>query len=353
VTNDKGQTTSATVQINVTQGTPAASSAQLKLSTDTLHPQQGDTVDVQTTLGTDATVKVFLKNQAGQAIRTLASGVQRSAGEYKDTWDGKDDSGNVVAEGLYYAVLQYTGAAGTQTLDLSATTGGDQITFDPALTKNWTVTALDGTDCNNYPGCTISPYSNNFMQLTFQLDQALITTAAIRLWNSGTQVAPLFENKPFGRGSHTIYWEGTDQQGNLISPPPYDSFSLSFGGFTLSQNAVFVEEAPQFSNVVASPNYLEPFTGSSSTTSGQPTTISFTLSKPATVALQVFSVDSGALLQTIAQTNVSAGSSTIAWDGRADNGMFASQGSYRLALRAVDSQGNRSIIRYVLVKVFY
>jgi flagellar hook assembly protein FlgD len=50
---------------------------------------------------------------------------------------------------------------------------------------------------------------------------------------------------------------------------------------------------------------------------------------------------------------VSAGSSTIAWDGRADNGIFAAQGSYRLALKAVDAQGSQSIIRYVLVKVFY
>jgi flagellar hook assembly protein FlgD len=215
------------------------------------------------------------------------------------------------------------------------------------------MTTSDGTSCASYSGCSVNPYANDFLQVAFQLNQAASITFGIRLSDAGTQVTSVFSDRPFGRGSHTIYWDGTDQSGNLIVPPPYDSFSVNFGGFTLPQNAVFVEAAPQISAVAASPNYLDPFTGTYLSAPGQSTKISYTLSKQAAIALQVFSVDTGTLLRTITQPNVSAGSSTIAWDGRADNGIFAAQGSYRLALKAVDAQGSQSIIRYVLVKVFY
>jgi uncharacterized protein (TIGR03437 family) len=348
VTDSTGLTGIDSVDINIA-GPPLS----LSTSTDTLHPQQGDTVDVLTTLSAPSSVTVFIKNQAGQTIRTLANKVQRSAGPYKDTWDAKDDSGNVVGEGLYYAVLQTAGASGAQTLDLSATTGGNQITFDPSLTQNWSTTTADGTACSGYPGCNLSPYTNNVLKVSFQLAKAATMTAGIHLSTDSTQVVSLFTNKVFGRGSYAFYWEGTDAEGHLISPPPNESFGVTLGGFDLPQNAIFVEEAPQFSSVSATPNYLEPFTGSSSSGPGQSTTVSCTLSKQASVALQVFLVDTGALLRTITQPNVSAGAFAIAWDGRADNGMFVAQGNYRLALKAVDAQGNQSIIRYVLVRVFY
>jgi len=44
---------------------------------------------------------------------------------------------------------------------------------------------------------------------------------------------------------------------------------------------------------------------------------------------------------------------TIAWDGRAENGLFADKGDYRLTLRAIDSVGSPSINRFALVRVFH
>lgn len=326
---------------------------QISLSTDTLLPQQNGTVDVQTILSKPAAVTVFMKNQAGKTVRTLATNVQRTVGQYKDTWNGKDDNGNTVPDGVYYAIFQYTANSQTQTVDLTNTTGGEKITFDSTWTQNWTLTTVDGTDCTSFNGCNIAPYANNFMQLSFPMKQAAVMTAAIRLTNATTQVASLFTNVPLGQGPHVVYWEGTDATGHVISPPPYDSFSPNIGGYSLPQNAVIVQQAPQISAVAANPNYLDPFTGNFLSGTGQPVNISFALSKQATVVLQVASADTGALLRTITQPNVAAGSSSISWDGRADNGYFAAQGSYRLGLKAVDSGGNPSMIRYVLMKVFY
>jgi len=71
------------------------------------------------------------------------------------------------------------------------------------------------------------------------------------------------------------------------------------------------------------------------------------------MVLQVISVNTNSVLRTITQPNVAAGNSSLSWDGRDDNGIFAAEGDYRLALRAIDASGNQSMIRYALVKVFY
>jgi hypothetical protein len=43
----------------------------------------------------------------------------------------------------------------------------------------------------------------------------------------------------------------------------------------------------------------------------------------------------------------------IEWDGHADNGLFADTGDYHLALKAYDAAGNQSLVRYVVVRVYY
>ena len=58
-------------------------------------------------------------------------------------------------------------------------------------------------------------------------------------------------------------------------------------------------------------------------------------------------------MRSIVQTNVAAGTGTIEWDGRDDKGIFADKGDYRLAIKATDAAGNQSLVRYVLVRVFY
>ena len=58
------------------------------------------------------------------------------------------------------------------------------------------------------------------------------------------------------------------------------------------------------------------------------------------------------LMRTITQT-ASAGTGTVEWDGRADNGVFADTGDYHLGLKAVDAAGNQSVVRYVSIRVFY
>jgi PKD repeat protein len=318
----------------------------LSLSTDTCKPLDGGTIDVRTTLGGTLPVTLFFRDKAGQTVRTLVNNATRAAGSFVDKWDCKNGGGQVVPEGVYYAILQYTVNGQPRTLDLTNTTGG--AFFNPS----WTMSTTGGT--SSCTACPFKPLEDNFLKVDFTLVSASEVTVSIRLFNSINEVAGLFDRKVFGRGTYTVFWDGTDPNGRIVAPPPSESqFIWGMTGFTLPTNAVFVETAPQITSVAADPNYFDPATGNFISPQKPTTKVAYTLTKQANVTLQVFRTGTNTLMRTVTQLNAAAGAGTIEWDGRADNGLFADKGDYRLALKATDAAGNQSIVRYVLVRVFY
>jgi PKD repeat protein len=338
VTDNAGLTGTDTIDVTVN------TNVTLALSTDTCKIAQGGTVDVNTTLGGRMPVTVFIKDKSGQTVRTLVNNVTRNAGSFKDTWDCKGAGGQAVTEGVYYAVLQYSANGRTQTLDLSKTTGN--VFFNPT----WDMSTSGGSSCFN---CPFKPFEDNFLKVDFTLSRASEVTVSIRLFNRVDEVVGLFDRRPFGRGTYTAFWDGTDVNGKVVAPPPGETFLWGMTAFTLPNNAVFVEDSPQITAVSADPNYFDPATGNFITPDKPKTKISYTLTKQANVTLQVFRAGTNTLMRNVTQANAAAGAGAIEWDGRDGNGVFADKGDYRLALKATDAAGNQSIVRYVLVKVFY
>ena len=138
----------------------------------------------------------------------------------------------------------------------------------------------------------------------------------------------------------------------MALPPANDSLILGLWGYTLPDNAMLVTGGrPVITNTSADPNYLDP-----STTCGSEgkTTVSYNLSEDvATVELRAISLKSGKTVRTITQTNVTAGTNAIEWDGRDDDGDLLARQDFQLGLIATDSEGNESLIRYTLVRLFY
>ncbi len=344
VTDSTGATGVDTVDIAVNLA------ATLTLTTDTLRPSNNETLNVRTTISGTVPVTVFIRNKGGQIVRTLVSNVSRLAGTYNDPWDGKDDSGTVLPEGIYYAILQYKNAGGqTRVVDLTTTTGN--VLFIP----NWDIVmSASGQHCTNtFFSCAVNPLANDFLQANFTLSQAGEVSISVRVINSNIEVVQLFDRQPFGRGiPYSAFWDGTDSTGKALQTPSGDGYLWGMTAFSLPTNGIFLEDSPEVSGVTATPNYFDAATGDFINPGNPTTKISYTLSKSATLVLQVFRSGTNALMQTVTQI-ASAGSGVIAWDGHASNGLFADSGDYHLALKAIDSAGNQSIVRYVVVRVFY
>ena len=63
------------------------------------------------TLSEPADVTALIQNSAGLAIRSLINDQPQNDGQHAVTWDGRDDSGQTVADGLYQMVVQVAGTA--------------------------------------------------------------------------------------------------------------------------------------------------------------------------------------------------------------------------------------------------
>ena len=63
------------------------------------------------TLSEPADVTALIQNSAGLAIRTLINKQRQNDGQNAVTWDGRDDSGQTVIDGLYQIVVRASGTA--------------------------------------------------------------------------------------------------------------------------------------------------------------------------------------------------------------------------------------------------
>jgi PKD repeat protein/Tol biopolymer transport system component len=313
--------------------------ATLSIPANTFEPSAGQTAAINTSLTAGVPVKLLIKNRDGAVIRTLVNTI-RAAGNYSDLWDGRDDAGNLLPEAPYFAVLEYDFSGETRVVDLTNTTGGTR--YNPAR--------------NNLPSL-FRPFEDDHLTITFTVPAnqgASEIQAFIGLFNTDTRFVTLLDRVPFGVGTHTIRWDGLDANGLFAVPPPGDAFLFGIFGFTLPRNAIFLKSAPVLTNVTVSPNFFDPSTPSFLTPANPLATVTFDLSKTADVELTVTNLKTGRVLRRIQSSSVPAGAGrTIVWDGRADDGLFADAGDYRLALRAVDSTASDSLTRYALMRVFY
>lgn len=313
--------------------------ATLSIPDDTFEPAAGETGNILTSLNAPAPVRILLKDHNGSVIRTLVS-ENRVAGNYTNAWDGRDDTGRLLPEGAYYAILEYVVGGETKQIDLSATTGGTR--YNPSR--------------SSLPS-KFYPFNDNMLTITFTVPSnrgASEVTAFIGLFNTDVRFLTLTERQPFGVGTHTLIWDGVDPNGHFAVPPPGDQFLFGIWGYVLPDNAIFLQSAPELSNVSVDPNYFDPSTPDYLTPADPTAVVTFTLSETANVELTVASLTTASTLRRISHLNMPAGTNqVVVWNGRADNGMFVDRGDYQLTLRATDSTGSTSLARYSLVRVYY
>jgi len=328
VTDDVGQTSadSIAIEVDVTAG--------LSIPTDTFLPDSGGTATVRTTLSGTVPVRIVIRDGAGTTVRSLING-SRVAGTYNDSWDGRNDSGTLLPDGNYYAVLQYDIGATTKQVDLTATTGGTR--YNPT---------------RNNVGGTFSPFANDPLDIVFTVPSsqgASEILAFVGLYNTDTRLVTLLDRKPFGVGTHTIYWDGLLPNGSRAVAPPGDSFLFGIWGYRLPDNAIYLASAPIISSFSVQPTRYSPARDGS-----RPLQVRFDLSKAADLDLSVTNLATGGVVFNGRFRGFTAGAGKVlSWDGRNSSGLLPDKGEYRLALTAIDGSGSTSLTRYLLIRVFY
>lgn len=136
---------------------------------------EGHTAQLSFHLSEEAYVKMTVKNNQGQAIRTIDFGLLSSGWNYK-TWDGKDANGQVVAYGAYTFSFELKDLAGNTAVsenpakivnvaDIFGTTAAETISRKgPAASNDVLVTVPSGTRL------TILDETTDWYKVSFYLD---------------------------------------------------------------------------------------------------------------------------------------------------------------------------------------
>lgn len=295
-------------------------------------PQAGETLGITPKMSISASTTVKIKNPAGTVVRTLAVNAGATA-----QWDGKNDSGNPVTDGLYYAILEYT-------------INNEKKVFDPFLSTG-NQAFLPQFDKLNPTPFVFSPFDDQYLPVGFTLDKASRVSIYLKCYSDSKDIGTLVDHFPFGTGHHIVHWTGTDNQNRLIDGCTDNEIIFGLIAHTLPDNAFLVDNGkPVISNLTATPNYFSPFSRSRNFS---PMTLAFTLSEPSLVRILIFSMGTNKPVKEILLNNAPAGNRTATWDGIADTGYCVRAGDYKISVQAWDMMGNASLIRDTVARISY
>ncbi|MEA1867126.1 MAG: FlgD immunoglobulin-like domain containing protein [Thermodesulfobacteriota bacterium] len=314
----------------------------------TVNPTDGEEIGIDVTLNASVPASIQIRNSAGITILIIPVTTPTSSPD-RYNWDGKDDSGFIVNDGVYYAILRYQYGGGWKNYDLTNTTGGQRYSFPFG----------SGCDTRDNIRSTFDPFEDDLLPMGFRLCSAQKVTGFIGpLWGGGaeTRIRTLLNQEAFSAGEHTIYWDGLDDDGNVAEPPPGDSLITGFWRYSLSDNAIYVTGGrPVVTNVSADPNYFSPFSEKCDQYgNGEGINLTYTVSENvSSVKLRVYSPETGRIEREIINNTVTAGEHTIYWDGKNGSGEYVDISDYQIGVFAKDTEGNTSMWRYTLVRIDY
>lgn len=301
----------------------------------TFAPESNEAAGVKTVLNGPSKVRLAIKDQTGTVVRELVPWTDRAPGTYTDAWNGRDDAGQTLPQGVYYAVLGYRYGGEEYELDLTDTTGQVQayLTRTPNKTQ-------------------FSPYDDDPLGFSFTLPSACEVTFFMGFLGVNQRVRTLAEREMFPAGTHTLTWDGLDDKGVETVTPAGDNIIAGGWTFTLPDNAVYISSArPEISLVNADPNYISPFSQVCSL-SGTGITFGYSLSEAcAKVQTVVMEAKTGIVVANLDFKDRPAGKNTLFWNGKLPDGTHVDVGTYRFGLKGINAKGRESMFRYTLIQV--
>lgn len=279
-----------------------------------------DLVVLTGTLNESSAWTVGVYNSSGQLVQTLPPGTGTSISA---TWDGRNTSGQIVADGKYYFLIAanaggregYTGSQWVVLDNTAPTTGISSPADNGTLTNVITVpvvgTAVDANFVSyrvEYGvGATPASWTMIDVPQTSQINSDMLIAWVVFNEENPVQSLP--------NGQYTIQLVATDSAGNENS----------------SRILVTIDNI-LLTDITTSASSID-------VANGESASINFTLNMPGTATLKIYPESQGSTgipIRTISQTYVAPDTYAIPWDGTDDSGQIISGGAYIFTLDVTD-----------------
>ncbi|KNZ70537.1 putative multiheme cytochrome c [Thermincola ferriacetica] len=267
---------------------------------------------VSYTLSNDALVTAQILN-GSVPVRTIVDKQQRGSGVNSVIWDGKDDNGNVVADGSYIYQIKAQSAV----VDTFCSTAKGTVTVEKGAPKI--------TDLTLSP----EPYklgAAGVLSIRYNLSENAMVS--VNVYQGDLLVRKIITAKSQNAGSNGVSWDGKNEANNFVDEGIYTVTVSAVDSTGLTgqvSGTVTAGYLPVISNATHTPEPYDPAQGSA--------TFKFDLSSDANITVTIMN---GSLpVRTISEKNVPFGSRTITWDGKDNSGQPVKDGFYTYQIEAV------------------
>jgi len=218
------------------------------------------------------------------------------------------------------------GGASTVNLELSRNSGSSWTTIASSTNNdgsyNWTVTGPYSTECLvkvSSPDGTVTDTSDAIFTIFQPVDWLSVTPVSGSVGQGETDVLAVnYDSAGMENGTYVAYIIIDHNDGG----PAVITVTM-----TVETGAPSGVDSPE--RFALTGNYPNPFNPS--------TEIAFSMSEDSAATLEIIDVR-GSLIRAIALGDLTAGSHSISWNGRDDNGRNVASGTYFARLRAADNE---------------
>lgn len=308
--------------------------SDIHISKDTLNPYLSENTAITYRLTSNAKLSIKIYNAQNNLVRNIITDQLRSAGQYSETWDGKDDSGNILSDGHYYFTIEDSLGGTAAVVYNPSGTGGNDISHSISFSTT-----------------TFDTLKNQPCVLTYNLPKPAKINIKVRAERyAGPAIRVIKYQEDLGSGQHQTIWDGRDELGDIISNK---SYTLAIWGYTLEDNAfVITGGRPVISQVTVTPIKYDPLLNPYSLTAPGTTTISFNLSKEAYVNIGIYNANNSLVHSLLNNTLKFSGANSVVWDGKNSRGEVLPNGYYRIEIQA-QKDGNYSDVVTGHTEVIY
>ncbi|GKU83524.1 S8 family serine peptidase [Niallia sp. NCCP-28] len=263
-------------------------------------------------LNKSAKVEAKITASKGKTVKTLLSQKSLAKGNHPLTWDGKNNSNNVVPDGTYQlflsAVDMHKQKADPKKLKMIVDTKGPDVKEKLAFS----IFKLDG-----------QKQQTATMELTEQAEVSVFIKT-----DKGTTVTKITASKIIKAGKTLFYWNGRTDKNTIVPEGKYYYYYEAkdkVGNIIKKKGSLFTIQNWQKPIITVNPTFYYKTKGN--------LTIPFTASKDGTAKLEIYN---GSVPVESMQKQVAQGAQSMNWDGTDKNGKILNDGTYQLKFTLVD-----------------
>lgn len=317
--NVAGNDTKST-SVTVVNSTPTVTAPNVTnvYATPTPFNPNTENTRIYYTLDKNANVTVeVLEAASGNVIKTIASNASITSGTSYSIWDGKNSSGNLVANGTYRARVVATNSAGSDTEFTSVEVNAVSTTTAPNIT-------------NLYAAPTPFNPNNENTRVYFNVDKT--ATVTVDIMDGSSAIRNLVSGTTLSAGSYFYEWNGRNSSGNIVSDRTYTArvTASNSTGTDTESTSVEVRTTSTGSCDLVTSHFVNPTSFNPSERDAQ---IYFNVSRTADVTLRI-KKGSTIVKTLLSNQSQTSGQKIISWNGRNTDGNIVSDDTYTYEIKA-------------------